>query len=497
MGLVIKQSIWNTLTSYTGIALGALNLVVLYPLFLDSEEFGLLRLLVSMTVIIAMFTRFGVDGSIIKFFPYFKDRTPGYGGLLRVGLLIGSLTSLLMLVGLYLLRSRIVMWFGEGSTLFEESYWVLYVLVVFEVYFGILQSYSRSLGRSTAPVFLREVLLRLLQMAAVVSYALLALSFESLLVIYVGNYVIMTLLLVIDLWRNSNMVLSGKGALADRQLNRQMLSFSVISVASGLAGVAMGNIDQVMVGALISEDLSFVAYYAVAFYIGSIIAIPSRAFAQIAMPVIADAWAKNDRGLLADIYKRSALVQLVVGTLLLLLLSASLDEIMSLMPDGYQVGTRIALIVGAAQLASIMFGINYGILSTSDRFKVEALMAVALIVINVVLDYFLITRLGVEGAAWATFTSLLIINVMRSFVLKRYYDLWPFSTKSIFGVLLGVIWFFFIPDIDISDIALVNIAVQSALVLGTFVPIVYVLKVSSDFNDILNKGLAYLRIRER
>src|SRR5947207_3374598 len=50
MGIVQRQSIKSSIATYIGVAIGYLNFVILYPRFLSTDQVGLIRVLVSVTV---------------------------------------------------------------------------------------------------------------------------------------------------------------------------------------------------------------------------------------------------------------------------------------------------------------------------------------------------------------------------------------------------------------------------------------------------------------
>ena len=74
MGTVIRQATLNALLSYLGIALGFVKVVGLYPKVLQTDEFGLTRLLLSVTTMAAQIAQLGAENTIIRYFPYFRDR---------------------------------------------------------------------------------------------------------------------------------------------------------------------------------------------------------------------------------------------------------------------------------------------------------------------------------------------------------------------------------------------------------------------------------------
>ena len=59
-----------------------MNVVLLFPRFFSPEEFGLTRVLVAAVGILSQFALFGMVNSVIRFFPFFKDKDAGHNGLL-------------------------------------------------------------------------------------------------------------------------------------------------------------------------------------------------------------------------------------------------------------------------------------------------------------------------------------------------------------------------------------------------------------------------------
>ena len=82
MGTVARQALYNTLLIYVGIGLGFLNVVILYPKVLASEEYGLTRLILSIVTIAAQVAQLGMENTVIRFFPYFRDAQRKHRGLL-------------------------------------------------------------------------------------------------------------------------------------------------------------------------------------------------------------------------------------------------------------------------------------------------------------------------------------------------------------------------------------------------------------------------------
>lgn len=437
MGIIARQAVRNTILTYVGIGLGFLNVVLLYPKVLDSAEFGLTRLLLSVTVITAQIAQLGAENTVVRYFPYFRDPQRGNRGLLGMLLVFGTAVSLLALLVLGVLHSTLSDVFSDRNALYGRYGLFVLPLVLSEIVFILLRSYSRSLRRTVQPVFIREFLLRLLQTVVIAIQWAWPMPFGWFMALYAGIFLLSTLAMVYDLYRAGELVLAWDRRWLPRRLRRSMGVYGAYTLLTGLAGIALGNLDQLMIGALLGDGLKYVAYYAVGFYFGSVIAAPTRALQQVAMPLLADAWKRNDRSMIADLYKRSSLVQTMVGGYLFLLVWTCAGDLLAWLSPEYSMAAGIAVVVAASYFILGMNGLSPSIIGMSRSYAVETWASIALLSINGVAGFFLIRSYGPIGAAWATLLGLLLVSVYRTFHLWHTYRLWPFGTRTL--VLLGTV----------------------------------------------------------
>ena len=59
MGIVAKQTLSNSIIIFIGALLGAINLMLLYPIILPDEEIGLTRLLITFTILLSQLASLG------------------------------------------------------------------------------------------------------------------------------------------------------------------------------------------------------------------------------------------------------------------------------------------------------------------------------------------------------------------------------------------------------------------------------------------------------
>ena len=74
MGIVAKQSVWNTITLFTGVFLGAINTMILFPMMLESDEYGLTRIMVTIGLLGGQFAMMGMPSILIKFLHKFRKK---------------------------------------------------------------------------------------------------------------------------------------------------------------------------------------------------------------------------------------------------------------------------------------------------------------------------------------------------------------------------------------------------------------------------------------
>ena len=75
MGIVQNQAFKNTIITYFGFGIGAINVLFLYTEFLTPEYFGLVTFILSTANIMMPLMAFGVHNAIIKFYSSFKTKT--------------------------------------------------------------------------------------------------------------------------------------------------------------------------------------------------------------------------------------------------------------------------------------------------------------------------------------------------------------------------------------------------------------------------------------
>ncbi|HOZ40762.1 MAG: oligosaccharide flippase family protein [Flavobacteriales bacterium] len=487
MGILARQTLLNTVLTYAGIVLGFVNVVLLYPKVLQADQFGLTRLLVSITVVAAQLSQLGVENTVLRFFPYFKDDQRKHRGLLSMLVLFGTAASLLCMLALAALHPWLSDVFNDRNSLYAQYGLLVLPLVLGEVFFILLRSFSRSLRRTVQPTFIREFMLRAMQTILILVQAWAMMPFHVFMLLYTALFLIGTLALVWDLYRSGNFALGWSERWLPTRLRKSMVTYSTFTFSATLAGIILGNMDQLMIGALLGDGLRQVAYYSVAFYFGSVIAAPGRALSQGALPLIAEAWKRDDHVYIADLYRRSSLVQFLVSGFLFLVMWSSVGDLFELLPSEYAPAAEVAIIIGSAYLMTSSIGLSVGIISMSRSYRLDAISSMAMLLVNLVADYFLIRVYGIIGAAYATLLALLVVNGYRTWFLYRRYGLWPFELRTV-GILglivtLGIM----VPWIPLTGLAMYDLFLRFLLLTVLFWPVAFLFGTMPELKGVMSQ----------
>ena len=137
--------------------------------------------------------------------------------------------------------------------------------------------------------------------------------FSVFLKIYVSGYILKFLILFLIQYSKQRISFS----ISFSSLNlREMFRYSFYVLIGSTAVMLVARVDMMILGSLLKGDygLKQVAFYSIAFYIGNSIMVPAKSIIAISVPLIADAWEKNNLSKIQSIYYKSAINQLIVGS---------------------------------------------------------------------------------------------------------------------------------------------------------------------------------------
>jgi O-antigen/teichoic acid export membrane protein len=485
MGIVLRQGFKNTIFTYLGFLIGGIYTVLLVPKVFDAhpEHWGTARYLISFAMIIVPWAQLSLPNVIIRYFPIFKkERKKDFMFFILFWSSIGITLSTIIII---LFSSQ---WFGaDTSPLILDNKYLIFPIFIGFVLFEIATAISKSLLKSTIPVFLREFVLRSSVMVLILLYWYEIISFETFIIAYAFNYVLNFIILFGYLLYlkafefNINIKL-----LRDFEF-KELYIYAAFSILSTGAAMILLNIDTLMINHYLT--LKDVAIYGPSIYIASSIMIPSRALQSIIAPVVAQGWADKNISLIKDLYKKSAIAPLSITIFLFLMIWINIDLVMNYYGKTFGQGKYIILFLSIGHIVNIATGINGTIINTSKHFKADLYFQVALVFMTILMNIIFIPIYGLNGAALATGITLGVHNSLKSLFVFYKFKIHPFTLKTLYVIFIGITLFLIIDNLPIIHSLLISSIIYTAIFGVLYWLIVYFANISDDINEQINKVL--------
>ena len=482
MGVIQEQASKNTIISYIGLVLGAINILYLYRIYFTIEEFGLISLLAAIMIVFSQLSALGVVNTIIRFFPFFKTENKKHQGFIAWMSLITVFGFLLFTLVYLIFKPLIEDAFINNSPIFLKYYYSVIPLAFFALIFNVLEAIARTIHKTVYSAFLKEVLFRFLTMIGIILVAYNLLAFYDFVIYFVIINGFIALLLCIQ-------VISSKEF--KYTINLKTIPFSEVndffryglySLFAFSAYYITLNIDRIMLGSLIGVDI--VGIYAIFLFVGTVVAFPKRAMTRIVVPIIADCWKRNDKEQIDKLYKSTSLVLLIISFLIYIGIVVNEHNVMKVLNKPELYGHfNIFIFIGMAFLIDAVGAINSDILSTSKKFRYDTLFNFLFLLTGVILNYILIPVYGGMGAALATVASMIVFNIGKWFFIKRKFNMQPFSIKHMIIILTGI--FSIVIGINLPEIPniILDIIYRSTIVSIIYLGIIIPLRISKDINE--------------
>jgi len=485
MGIVLTQSFKNTISTYLGFGLGAINTLFLYTNFLTDEYYGLVAFLLSAANIMMPFMAFGVHNAIIKFYSSFKTKQ-SIDSFLTLMLLLPLLVIIPAVFIGYLSYESIAILLSGENPIVKDYLWHILVLAITMAYFEIFFSWAKVQMKTVFGNIMKEIFHRLCIMVLLIAVYLKWITVKDFILALVGVYVLRMLIMKLyafSVWLPKFQFINFEGF-------RSIFKYALLMIIAGSVAMLILDIDKFMIGLLLAH-IEQVAYYSVAIFIATVIAVPQRSMHQIMMPLTAKYLNENNAEALEDLYKRSSLSLMVVSGLIFLLIVVNINTLYDILPTEFTGGLFVVLIVSLAKLYDNSLGNNNAILFNSDYYFMVLLFGIGLAIMAILLNLIFIPIYGIEGSAIATFLAVFMYNTIKILFVKQKFNMLPYSIHSLklIGILLVLsmsfyFWYF-------QFYAILNISIKSILISGLYICIIYKLNVSDDVSQLIKK---YLKI---
>ena len=493
MGIVIRQSAKNLTVIYAGLVIGYINTLWLYPLVLSTEQIGFIRIIVSVSFLLASFASLGAINMPAKFFPYFNNIKKQHNGFLFFLILLGLIGFVLFTIIFLSFKEVIFSIYEENAALLTEYFYYFIPFTFIALYLGIFQAYTIIQQKPVVPNFIKEVAIRLFIVISLLLFFFQSVSFNGFVKLILISYAIALLFQIIYLKFEKLLFIKPDFSVFRSKYLKSIFIYGLFILLGNASGLIITNIDNLMLSAY--KGLRVTGIYTIAFFIATVIEIPRRSLSQSVISLVSEANKNNDIKILDSLYKKSSINQLIIGALIFIGIWCNVENIFHLMPKSeiFIQGKWVVFFIGLSKLFDMTTGINGEILGTSRYYKLDLLFLTILGILAVITNMIFIPILGGTGAALASAISVFLFNSIRYVFIFKVMRIQPFTFNTVKVLAICSLVFIVNYFVPFTVNTIIDTIVRSLIILVLFLPLILISKSSEDINSIFKTILSRLK----
>jgi O-antigen/teichoic acid export membrane protein len=478
MGIVVNQSIKNTIITYIGFAIGAANTLFMYPHFLGAKFYGLTGYLLSAANVIFPLMAFGVHNTLVKFFSHYKTEKEK-SQFLSFVLFLPLLAIVPIFIIQFLFYDTIAGFLSKENPIVYDYSWQIPVIGLCMGYFEIFYAWVKVHLQSVFGGFVKEIVLRVL-----ISIFLFAVYFDLL---TVHEFIIATMLVylmsMLIMLFYANKVQRITFDLVIPHNAKAIFTYSAFIILSGSVANMLLDIDKTMINQYIK--IENIAYYSVAVFMAIVVSVPSRAMHQITYPITAKLMTENKHDELNELYKKTSITLQIVGGLVLVGILVNLNQIYSFLPSSYSDGIFVVFVIGLSKYFDLILGNNNAIIFNSIYYRAVLFLGLLLAFFAISLNKIFIPLYGINGAAMATLISITLYSLSKLLFVVFKMKLYPFTIKNAYALAIGLLCFFMFYYWEFPFHPILSIVLKSILVAVVYVFLTYKTNLSEEINGVI------------
>lgn len=370
--------------------------------YIGVEELGVYYIAISIATLLFTTATGGFGIFLLKYVPVFKQKGQG-GSIILLYKKISRYTFLLLIpasITLYLLAPVLALSIF-GNPQLEMGFQIIAMAVPFTGHMLVHIDLLRSMKKFVPSEYLGWLHTPALTLGIFMAFTLFELSVYYLVLSYVLARLAGWLLSGVFLYKP---LLSFRGDAHAGNI-KGFWNMNVPLAIAAFSTFVYGNTDVLMLGIYLSE--ADVAVYKVAFSFSAIVLFITAAINTYLAPTVSELYADQNRKGLSRLFLQAGVLKFSLAIPFVILLILFSQQILSLFGDEFRAGSTVVAILSVGMLASMFDGPAGHLLNISGHHKRVTFYTVLFTLQNILLNYWLIPRYQIEGAAIATVLSII------------------------------------------------------------------------------------------
>ena len=490
MSVIQKQSIQSSIVIMIGFAIGAVNIILLAPKVLTAEQLGLTRIITDAGITLASMCTLGSIPVINKFFPFYKSYlTPQQNDLPFITLVLCLAGFIIMCGAGFALEDIIVRKFSERSPLFVKYSYLVYPFGLFMLLFIWLESFSWSFRKGVISNGLKETVARVIFTFLLLFLTLHIINIHAFFTIFSFSYAIPVCILFYILRRTKNFQFNPIVSPLTYRIKGRMINFGLYIFGAQFLNLLSRTVDTFILSSKSARGLSDAAVFTIATYVVTLMEIPQRSINSITVPVLAESWKNKNLTYIKKVYVKSVSNLLVIGLVMFCIIWLNVHNLGGYLGKDFSGIEKLVLLMGIGKLIDLGTGANSQVIATSSYWKVDFTTNVLYTILALPLNYILISRYGLIGAAYSTLISLTFYNAMRFGFLWYKFKMQPYSWPNFLVVAIAFICTVIVYYIPKNSSPVTDTIIRTAVFILLFAPAIYYTHISEEINDLIRNYL--------
>ncbi|UCG02017.1 MAG: flippase [Candidatus Heimdallarchaeota archaeon] len=278
--------------------------------------------------------------------------------------------------------------------------------------------------------------------------------------------------------------------------SKELLSFSLPLFFIGLMQIGINRVDALLLGHF--EEAQQVGIYTAAFQTCVLSAIILRSFNTIFAPIISDLFNRKKHERLELLYKAVTKWIFTLSLPIFLLILLFTKEILSIFGEKFTLGALCLIILSSGQLINSMTGSVGYMLIMIGRSGIAFFNALGVLSLQIVLSLILIPKYGIVGAAIATATSWILLNLIRLLEVFIILKIHPFKISFLKPILAGsvsvAVLYWLEKSVITFEHPLLLLVSGSSIFIGIYAMIILLLGLEDEDKVVFDKVKAKLKM---
>jgi len=399
---------------------------ILITRLLGASDFGLYVLARNTSQMLAVFGAFGLGPTLTRLIPHnVIANEEKVNGILKYGIGISLVVSICLTALLVPLSGWLAVVVFKQPELEEVLMWFslsIPLQSMAQVAYGILRGHKRIAVRVVAENLIFPVVSILtLGVISVMKLGVIAVVFSYIIAygftLAYSGYFVDQISGVFTRWSKID---SSK-----KEVRKEVNRFAIPLLFSSSLDFVQKWADTFMLG-ILSTAMS-VGIYAISVRMAAFIQIPLTAMNMIFGPMVAEISASGDHQRLADSYKLVTRTALILSLPIFCIIFLLPKEILLVFGKDFPVGGDALVLICFGQIVNVSVGSTAQMLVQTGKARLHMYNSMVFLGLTILINWLLIPKYGIIGAAIANAVTLGVLNIMRLIQIYGFMRIHPFS----------------------------------------------------------------------